>query len=217
MVERTEELMIAFKSEIAKKINKLDGKFRFDQIFYDWVKVMAVTIENNSQYHLNKKHMLTYEELFKKYGRNYFEVFSECFALLIQLFLSEGIKDHLGEIYHELRMHNANKGQFFTPFSASLFLADRAITSEILEESQKRTIRILEPACGAGSIVLAQVDTIKKRGGNLNRFEFTCCDIDENVLMMCFVQMALAGANVTCILGNMLQDEIREKWIVRKY
>lgn len=83
MVERAGELMVAIKSEIAKKINKLDGKFRFDQIFYDWVKVMAVVIENNSQYHLNKKHMLTYEELFKKYGRNYFEVFSECFAYML--------------------------------------------------------------------------------------------------------------------------------------
>lgn len=200
-------------SVIVKKIKSLDGRYRFDQLFYDWVKIMAISLANQNRFHdNNSKYSMEYFELFEKYGAEYFAVFSECFAELIHIFETQEINDYLGRIYHELGMHNVNKGQFFTPYALSREIAVCAIDEEMLATSNNKKIKVLESACGAGAMVLAQVEHIKSNNGNLKNFEFTCCDIDINVLMMCYVQMSLAGANAICVLGDSLKNEVLEIW-----
>ncbi|QDK71479.1 N-6 DNA methylase [Lactococcus protaetiae] len=200
---------------IVKKIKQLDGKYRYDELFFAWIHSMAYTLSNQADLTNFDEREKKYLELFKKYGEGTLKVFSECFAELIDLFDENGIDDHLGKMYHLLNAHNSNKGQFFTPYSLSLASAKLAIDKDFLEKTIEKSgkIRIGENACGAGSMILAQLQLMKDLGVNYQKnVEVEACDLDENVLLMCYVQLSLLGVRAKCYVGNALSQEIYDIW-----
>ena len=83
--------------------------------------------------------------------------FSIAFALLITEMEEKASSlggDVLGDFF-EQNISNGRNGQFFTPFTICEFMASITNTDVLSDEQKDRPLRILDPACGSGRMLLA--------------------------------------------------------------
>ena len=93
--------------------------------------------------------------------------------------------DVLGDFY-EQNLSRKGSGQFFSPWPICMFMAK--CTEESLDETQRdRPLRILDPACGSGRMLLA--------GNKVNgpTHEYYGVDIDETCVKMTALNLFLNG------------------------
>jgi hypothetical protein len=93
--------------------------------------------------------------------------------------------DVLGEFYDQ-NISRKGSGQFFTPWHICMFMAK--CTAESLEEDHPdRPLRILDPSCGSGRMLLAS----NKVNGPTH--EYYGIDIDETCVKMTALNLFLSG------------------------
>ena len=197
---------------IVKKIQNLDHKYNYDEIFFDWVRCMFYTYANTC----NKVGYSDREEKFKrivdKHGKEVIEVFLECHAELVMLFEKE-IDDYLGKIYHELGIHNKMKGQFFTPFHLAKMMAETQVDQVIKKLKEEGKIKIADSACGSACLPLALLAVLKEKGINYQKnIMIVCSDLDENAIQMAYIQLSLTGVAAKCENKNALTGETFGSW-----
>lgn len=206
---------------IVKKIQNLDHKYNYDEIFFDWVRCMFYTYANTC----NKVGYSDMEEKFKrivdKHGKEVIEVFLECHAELVMLFEKE-IDDYLGKIYHKLGIHNKMKGQFFTPFHLAKMMAETQVDHAIKKLKEEGEITIADSACGSACLILGMLAVLKEKGINYQKRIFiNCSDLDENAIQMAYVQLTLAGAKARCKNEDALrcknEDALTGSWDTFSY
>lgn len=74
--------------------------------------------------------------------------------------------DHAGPLYHKILGRAESDGAYYTDNISALMLAGLALSPDIVEWSnwdQATRLRILDPACGTGSLLMAALKTIKDR------------------------------------------------------
>ena len=66
-------------------------------------------------------------------------------------------QDFLGSLYHDLNLQQEQKGQFFTPYDISRFMAEIPFAGNNAKEEldRKGHISVNDPACGAGAMLIA--------------------------------------------------------------
>ena len=82
--------------------------------------------------------------------------------------------DHAGPLYHSILGTAKSDGAFYTNNISALMLAGLALSPNLIDWSSKETItnfRVLDPACGTGTLLMAAVKTIKERGLEAGAFE----------------------------------------------
>lgn len=194
-----------YKREIINRINSLSGSRSPYEVFSDWVKIMALSIQNVSfpfrqdeVWRMREKQYLQTMEPYGKQGK----IFSEMFALLTML-LEEEVTDALGEIYMEAGMGSKNTGQFFTPFHVSCACAQLALDGW----DGKEKISLNEPSCGGGGMIIAAAKILKDKGINYQHYlKVTAQDLDWKAVYMCYVQLSLLGIDAEVVQGNTLSD-----------
>ncbi len=75
--------------------------------------------------------------------------------------------DYLGQIFHRLQANSKQAGQFFTPSSLGRLTANVVDDADYIRKAiaAKGYIKLAEPACGSGSMLLGYVSKIAKLGG----------------------------------------------------
>lgn len=207
---------ISIKS-IVKKIQNTDHKYNYAEIFFDWINSMFYSYANTC----NKVEYLDREDKFKrleeKHGQQTIEIFRQCHSELVMLFENK-IDDYLGKIFHELGMHNKMKGQFFTPFHLSKFMAETRVNELMKILEVKNIAKVIDAACGSGSLILGMLAVLKEKGINYqNRIFVYCSDLDENAIQMTYVQLTLVGAMARCENKNALSGELFGSWDTFNY
>ena len=74
--------------------------------------------------------------------------------------------DHAGPLYHKILGSAQSDGAFYTNNISALMLAGLALSPDLVDWSdwhQATSLRILDPACGTGTILMAALKTIKDR------------------------------------------------------
>lgn len=192
------------KKEIIKKINTLSGSKSPYDIFCDWVKLMALAIQNRCCLIQNQIWNSREEEYIKTiapYGDQGIE-FVQMFGMLAET-METGMSDTLGEIYMESGCGNKNTGQFFTPFH----LSEATARIALIGEDGSRTTKINEPSCGSGGMIIAAAKVLKDRGINYqNVLKAVAQDLDWKAVYMCYVQLSLLGIDAVVVQGNTLLD-----------
>lgn len=193
-----------YKKEIIKNINGLSGSRSPYEVFCDWVCCMALSIENSCHI-ITKDTWKSREEQYLKtiapYGADG-QIFGEMFAMLA-LALEEELSDVLGEIYMQSDMGNKSTGQFFTPFHVSCMCAKISLAGE----DGRRPIRLNEPSCGGGGMIIAAAKVLKDQGINYQKcLRVIAQDLDWKAVYMCYVQLSLLGIRATVVQGNTLAD-----------
>lgn len=192
------------KREIIKRINSLSGSRSPYDVFCDWVKLMALSIQNQCSIFDDKMWRKREDEYLKvigPYGADGKE-FAEMYGMLT-LTMDERVSDILGEIYMESGCGNKNTGQFFTPFHLSEASAAMALAGWDGAEP----IVLNEPSCGGGGMIIAAAKVLKDRGINYqNVMKVVAQDLDWKAVYMCYTQLSLLGIDAVVVQGNTLEE-----------
>ena len=122
--------------------------------------------------------------------------------------LSELGYDHAGPLYHRVLGSAKSDGAFYTNNVSALMLAHLALADDLVDWSDPEAVarlRIMDPACGTGTLLMAVLKTVKERvGAHVERdeaahkalhkrlVEDVLCGLDVNP-----IAVQLAACNLT--------------------
>ena len=202
--------MADYTNEIIKILTSHNEGWTPYDMFYDWVKTMAIAISNSTDmihgriWNIREKE---YMQTMEKYGARAND-FIEMTGMLT-LTLETNITDLLGYIYMAAGLGNKYTGQFFTPFHISVLNARVLIPKEITEP-----VMLNEPSVGGGGAIIAAAKVMLERNCNPQRYlEFVAQDLDWKAVYMTYVQTSLLGLRGIIAQG----DTLTEPFDLRKY
>ena len=103
--------------------------------------------------------------------------------------------DHAGPLYHRILGSAKSDGAFYTNNLSAIMLARLAFSHEFADWSDLEAVtnlRIIDPACGTGTLLMAALQTIKARVGNARETS----DEDHNALHKRLVEDVLCGLDI---------------------
>lgn len=140
--------------------------------------------------------------------RETMDTICQMFAVVSQA-LTEETADFIGPVFMETSASD-RMGQFFTPDSVCGLMAEVTLKDAPDALIRQSHIRIDEPACGAGAMILACCRYMKQQGINYQeRVSFRLTDLDRDAFMAAYVQLSLAGVPAQVVHGNTLTLETR--------
>ncbi len=92
-------------------------------------------------------------------------ILAEC-AVNVSDTVAELGYDHAGPLYHKILGSAESDGAFYTNNISALMLAGLALRPDLVDwadPEQATALRILDPACGTGTLLMAALKTIKER------------------------------------------------------
>lgn len=197
------------RDDIIKILESLSGGYSSYEILSDWIRLMAFSISNSlSPIHdkLWNDRESSYRETISKYKDREREMLQECFFLLVETL--EEPSDVLGDVFMRLGMGSQAAGQFFTPFHLSVLTAQAGIDVEELKKNDD-LIRMNEPSCGGGGMIIATAKVLKEAGIDYqSRMRVIAQDLDWKGVYMTYIQVSLLGIHAWCIQGDSLADSL---------
>lgn len=211
------------RREFIKLIQKLGARHSIWSVFDDFLITAAISFANTSDIN----HTVYGEKVWKEREDRYLRIMEKytleerqmlarmlaCLVLELEAQTAEGkLRDVLGEVFHELELHNKWKGQFFTPQSISDMMGIYLATNS--EESIRKSIAaygfvsINEPCCGGGAMLYGFANQFRAMGFNYCRELLVVAqDLDERCVMMTYLQCALYGLPAIVVRMNTLSLE----------
>lgn len=122
--------------------------------------------------------------------------------------------DFLGPIAGDDRVQSLNRhlGQFFTPFEVCRLLALMTLQDARAVLADRGCLRIGEPACGSGAMVLAAAAVLQAQEVSPADVWFECADLSSLAVSMAYVQMSLAGlAGEVCERNSLTTEPPRRR------
>jgi hypothetical protein len=187
------------RARFLKQFNALAQHRRRYEVFRDFVTLSAISLNNVMEPDAERKAALEaeYMGIIRTYSHDEAKGFAELLGLVVEL-LEPTPQDVLGDLYMQLDLGNERTGQFFTPNSISQFMAR---LNGVKPPPGQNFVRVCEPACGAGGMVLAIAQALIEKGKNpATAMWAQCQDIDCTVALMPAV----------VIVGDTLANEVRE-------
>ena len=110
--------------------------------------------------------------------------------------LSELGYDHAGPLYHHILGTAKSDGAFYTNNISAIMLARLAFTRDMIDWSDSEVVgklRIMDPACGTGTLLMAALQTIKAHHVEASE---GMEDKELNVFHKCLVENVLCGLDI---------------------
>ncbi len=197
-----------YESEFLELFKKLTCSRSSWQVWEDLVTVMACSISNAADRSPDKfkRREEQYGQAIKNLGG--MEIPVQIFCTIVKALEENPDQDFLGRLYMALNLGSHWHGQFFTPYHISEFMAETLINGDCQAEIEgKGYLSVCDPCVGAGALLIAAANVIKKAGINYQRdILFVGQDIDEVAAMMAYIQLSLLGCPGYIIVGNSLKD-----------
>ena len=191
-----------WKQEFEKRFNSLCYEQQPWRVFSDSVAMMACAISNA----VDTKHKGRADKLYEtslKTFKGDVKGPSDLFGITTMALEDNPEQDFLGEMYMALGLGDSKKGQFFTPYHVS------GMTSECTEYPMNHWFSVMDPACGAGAMLIGAANSIRKRGINYQlRTIFVGQDIDHMSALMCYTQLSLLGCPGYVAIGDSLSNPV---------
>ncbi len=183
-----------------------DGGGRsFGQAFDEWLK-WAYALFTDGVKRITQPNQVSSECLKHKNAELYFKILD---------YVGEGLTtgdgtarcDFLGELYSSQELYNNKTGQFFTPFVLSDMCA-RLITGTPAKFSVFDRQCFNEPCVGAGALVLAGVNALRRQGANNLHYWWIVQDIDLRCVQMAYIQLSLLDIPALVVHGDTLRLDV---------
>ena len=103
--------------------------------------------------------------------------------------------DHAGPLYHRILGSAKSDGAFYTNNLSAVMLARLAFTRDLIDWSDPEAVaalRIIDPACGTGTLLMAALQTIKARAAESREMS----DEQRNALHKGLVEDGLCGLDI---------------------
>jgi hypothetical protein len=208
------------RSELVRLINKLAQRHSLWQVFEDFLALSALSISNSVDLARYDEREEQYLSIVGKYDKAEVDLFPEMFAQLVLELERHAEKPHdiLGEIFHELNLHNERKGQFFTPQCICDFMGHITFGDHKVAIEDKGYISVCEPCCGAGAMILGFAGALIDGGySSCRNMLVTAIDIDFTCVCMCYIQLSLYGIPATVVHGNSIMEQEWSRWYTPLY
>lgn len=198
----------------AKLFRSTIERFRYQydlrEVFRDWTELAAAEV-HQAPYHAKlcardeafERVEAEYLAVAKRYERDDFDTFAELIAIT-RAALSTGYQDFLGSAFMQLEISSDWHGQFFTPYEVSLLIARMGLAGMQGVVDRQGYFTLLEPACGAGGMVLAAAQIAHELQLPPNSLFFQAVDVDRLCANMTYIQTGLAGLSGVVWHGNTL-------------
>lgn len=214
-------------NEIAKILDAIQG-FDTYTVISDFFAMSAIAVRNNVDFGREwQAYEDRYKAIVKKYNKNDLQAFVRALAVF-QGWIGQAIdgqiefRDFAGELYMDSGTSNGKAGQFFTPFSVSSVMAEVDLDTDRMkkeiEDDPDKVITIYEPTCGAGGIIVAAIDKLRRANINYSWNVFVDCgDIDPRCVHMTYLTLSLLGVPAVVRLGDALAMKYWETWYTPAY
>ena len=214
-----------------KEIAKILQSF-YDHNYYDVVRdffeMSAISIRNKFDYSDKRDdYEQRYMQTAKKYTGEQLAMFAKALGIFTTITSNtvdgnDSFCDWAGQIYMDSQTQSKDAGQYFTPYPVSRMMAMVTLSGygikRRIEEDADTVIAINEPTCGAGGIIVAEIETLYKQGINYAWNVFVDCgDIDSRCVHMTYLTLSLLGVPAVVRLGDALAMEYRETWFTPAY
>ena len=206
--------------ELVKLINKLAYKHGAWRVFEDFLGMAAISISNSVDLLHRSKREVEYMEIVGRYEHEDVNLFPQMMAHLVEELErhAESPHDVLGQIFHELELHNKYKGQFFTPQHICDFMGMVSLHENDPDIAKKGFVGLAEPCCGSGAMILGFAKAMYRNGYDFHRqMVVKATDIDIKCVHMCYLQLSLYGIPAVIIHGNSLAFEEWSRWYTPVY
>lgn len=213
-----------WNKEFLSTFEKLTHRHRAWDIWRDFIIMFACAVSNP----VDKAHYEEREErylrIISKYNKQEQELFPELASLMIMGLDDNPEQDFLGDVFMSLNLGNESNGQFFTPYHVSQLMADITVGDKIEEIERKGFVSIHDCCCGAGSMLIAAIHSVRKQMESMNpprnyqnHVLVVGQDIDEIVALMCYIQISFLGVAGYVKVGDALTDPITDKDTYENY
>lgn len=209
---------------VISNLKVVSQRHGMSRVFSDFVEMAALALARLDRTQFNVRET-RYLQVAGQYDRDELELLTQAFSHLVLAFESnfdtddEGnvrhvkFADTLGSIYMMLDLGNSSAGQFFTPYDVSLLMARINTANANNLVAKNGFVRLLEPAVGAGGMVIATAQVLAEEGLNYQRYmHATAIDIDIRCVHMTYVQLSLLHIPAAIVHGNALTHDIRSVW-----
>lgn len=172
-----------------------------------------MTLANKASFDAGRE--ARYLQVVSRYEREELQAFGELLAHVGMALWSKPC-DFLGDQFMRLGLGNHWHGQFFTPWEVASLSARMVFDREsaIRAIEAKGFLTVLEPAVGAGTMVIAFADAMAAEGFDPRRhLHVTAVDIDPTAARMCFIQLALLDIPAVVYVGDTLGMQVREAYL----
>ncbi|WP_233874930.1 N-6 DNA methylase [Paraburkholderia adhaesiva] len=201
-------------------------------VFADFIEMSAIALSNRFDFAQRDGREKRYLEIAKGYTPEEVTKIANMFAELLMCYRERtdelgspglGMRhqfnndvDVLGKLFSTLEIGNDRMGQFFTPGCVQNFMAQMALHDEDKVREQLREhgfVTVLEPACGAGGMVVALAEAFHNLGFNYpTQFHATCVDKDRLCVHMTYLQLSLRGIPAIVVHGDSLTLQTWATW-----
>ena len=176
------------------------------QVWADFVECAAIGISNAVD-HVSKaseEREARYKRIMQTYREKERLCFRELFVIMVNAMEIRPDQDFLGEMFMALELSNHWRGQFFTPYDVCKMMAAMQIGGA--EESVERRgwVGIMDPACGAGALLIAARNEFMLKGIGYRQALYVCQDIDHVAGLMCYIQLSLLGCAGYVVIADSL-------------
>lgn len=215
------------EKEFLRLFNTLTYSRSAWQVWEDLMIVISCSISNavDRTPEKFKKRETQYERSIKALGG--VDIPAQMLGIITMALEENPDQDFLGKFYMNLNLGSHWRGQFFTPYNMCRMISEMNFGDGTKAEiKRKGYMSVCDPCVGAGAMLIAAANTLKKMGINYQTDAvFVGQDIDRVVAMMAYIQLSLIGCPGYIIIGNSLthppvghvlfpQDtEGREIWI----
>lgn len=203
------------EENLLSEIRELGRTHGLNTVFTTFLELTATSLAMQMDSINRKEREKRYEELEASLDKEAINCYGRM-TLYLVLAVEEHKKepkDVLGEIYTRLNLANEWNGQFFTPDTICRAMAMMLEIGSDGIEGEDGYIKINEPTCGSGAMMIASAWAMKQQGIDYqNNVFFVAQDIDIRCVWMAYIQCCLYRIPAVVVHGNTLSMEMWSYW-----
>lgn len=211
--------------EFIQIFHEMSARYGRSELWYDYIDMHAIALANTCDLRCRDAREEQYNAIVQKYDEKTVQQFAVLTAITMTALLEKPEQDFLGTVYHNLGLSKSQAGQFFTPYNIGQMMA-RINMPDSLVLDKSRILRVNDPCCGAGCLLLAGYNVMREQleptDPDWDKYVlFVAQDIDPLVCKMCYIQMCCIGVPGVVVVGNSLFSDTElsptDFWFTHKY
>ena len=211
MAKKENDVITGTEKEFMDRFNKLTMRRSDWQVWSDLMAVMACSIANIFDPNTDRKTKREEEYSSCMERLEDEEIPAQMLAVVTNALENNPEQDFLGQMFMNLNLGSHWKGQFFTPFHVSQMMAQINLPEDTVKKEieNRGWISVNDPACGAGSMLIAAASVLKKNGINYQQnVAIIANDIDRVAAQMCYIQLSILGCPGYVVVADTLTDPV---------
>ena len=198
--------------EFIKLLQANARAYRAHEVFRDFCELAALSISNSVDRAQFEEREARYLQIVKRYEPEQAARFPQMLAAVTES-LEAGFHDCLGALFMALELGDYWHGQFFTPYHVASAMSRMTLNDAGSMIEQHGFIRVNEPACGAGCMVIAAAEAMRDEGHNYQRvMHVVAQDIEQTAVHMAYIQLSLLYVPGIVVHGNSLARTEWGRW-----